>query len=213
MNIFRILGDLSHYAAILTIFAKVLASRSCTGVSGRSQILFLLVFLTRYIDLFTTFISLYNTSIKIFFIVSTMTNIYLVLVKYSGTISSDLDTFRIEFLILGAAVGAILVNHELTAMEVLWTFSIYLESVAILPQLSMSSKVKGVEPAILGYLACLASHKLFYIFNWVHRYYNEHGNYDGILASAGLLQTVIYSNFFVMYLIKRLAVGRSETGV
>jgi len=70
-----------------------------------------------------------------------------------------------------------------------------------------------VEPAILGYLACLASHKLFYIFNWVHRYYNEHGNYDGILASAGLLQTVIYSNFFVMYLIKRLAVGRSETGV
>jgi len=98
-------------------------------------------------------------------------------------------------------------------MEVLWTFSIYLESVAILPQLSMSSKVKGVEPAILGYLACLASHKLFYIFNWVHRYYNEHGNYDGILASAGLLQTVIYSNFFVMYLIKRLAVGRSETGV
>merc|ERR1712129_33100 len=166
MNIFRILGDLSHYAAILTIFAKVLASRSCTGVSGRSQILFLLVFLTRYIDLFTT-------SIKIFFIVSTMTNIYLVLVKYSGTISSDLDTFRVEFLILGAAVGAILVNHELTAMEVLWTFSIYLESVAILPQLSMSSKVKAVDPAILGYLACLASHKLFYIFNWVHRYYNE----------------------------------------
>merc|ERR1711997_121604 len=128
MNIFRILGDLSHYAAIITIFVKVLASRSCMGVSGKSQILFLLVFLTRYIDLFTTFISLYNTSIKIFFILSTMTNIYLVLVKYSGTISSDLDTFRIELLILGATIGALLVNHEFTAMEVLWTFSIYLES-------------------------------------------------------------------------------------
>ena len=63
-------------------------------ISFRSQILFLLVFLTRYIDVFTHFISLYNTSIKIFFIISTLTNIYLVFVKYAGTISSDLDTFR-----------------------------------------------------------------------------------------------------------------------
>ena len=63
-------------------------------MSYRSQILFLLVFLTRYIDVFTHFISIYNTSIKIFFIISTLTNIYLVFVKYAGTISSDLDTFR-----------------------------------------------------------------------------------------------------------------------
>ena len=65
-----------------------------TNIFLRSQILFLLVFLTRYMDVFTHFISMYNTSIKIFFIISTMTNIYLVFVKYAGTISSDMDTFR-----------------------------------------------------------------------------------------------------------------------
>jgi len=207
------MGDLCHYTAIITIFVKIIASKSCMGISGRSQILFLLVFLTRYMDVFTHFISMYNTSIKIFFIISTTTNIYLVFVKYAGTISSDMDTFRIEFLILGAALLALFVNHDFSFQEVLWTFSVYLESVAIIPQLNLSSKAKQLENVMLGYLCTHALYKFFYILNWVHRYYNEGGNYDGILFASGLLQTVIYSNFFVLYLIKRLADGKSETGV
>merc|ERR1712203_55134 len=151
------------------IFIKIIRSKSCKGISGKSQILFLLVFITRYLDIFTNFISLYNTSIKIFFILSTITNIFLVFVKYRGTISSDLDTIRIEILVIGAAVLALLINHEFV-MEILWTFSIYLEAVSIIPQLSVSSNTKSVEPAILVYLLALGSHKLFYIFNWVHRY-------------------------------------------
>ena len=35
MNIFRIMGDLCHYTAIITIFAKIIASKSCMGISGR----------------------------------------------------------------------------------------------------------------------------------------------------------------------------------
>ena len=123
MNVFRIVGDVSHYAAILTIFLKIITSKSCKGISGRSQILYLLVFLTRYIDIFFNFISVYNTGIKIFFIASSLTNIYLVLVKYKATISSDMDNFRIELLIIAAAILAVLVNHEFAPTEILWTFS------------------------------------------------------------------------------------------
>lgn len=36
-----------------------------TGISGKSQILFALVFTTRYLDLFTNFISVYNTVMKV----------------------------------------------------------------------------------------------------------------------------------------------------
>lgn len=36
-----------------------------TGISGKSQVLFALVFTTRYLDLLTAFISLYNTSMKV----------------------------------------------------------------------------------------------------------------------------------------------------
>jgi len=212
MNLFRMLGDLSHYLAILTIFIKIISSKSCQGISGKSQILFLVVFITRYLDIFTNFISIYNTSIKIFFIFSTLTNIFLVFVKYKGTISSDLDTFRIEFLLLAAGLLAIFINHEFVVMEVFWTFSVYLEAVSIIPQLSVSSHGKSVEPVILLYLAALGCHKLFYIFNWIHRYYNE-GFYDIIAISAGIVQTAIHANFFVLYTIKRLADLKLESGV
>ncbi len=42
--------------------------------------------------------------------------------------------FRIEFLLGPCALLALVLNHEFSTMEILWTFSIYLESVAILPQ-------------------------------------------------------------------------------
>jgi len=212
MNWFRICGDFSHYLAIITIFIKIVSSRSCKGISGRSQILFLIVFLSRYLDVFTTFISAYNTSVKIFFILSTSTNIYLTFVRYSGTISSELDNFRIEFLLGGSLLLSLIINHEMSPMEVLWTFSIYLEAVSSLPQLSLSSKVKTIEPAILLYIGALACHKLFYVLNWVHRYYNEN-YYDVIAFSAGTLQTLIYANFFVMYGIKKMAEVKQDAGV
>ena len=34
-------------------------------------------------------------------------------------------------------------------------------------------QAKQLEPVLLCYLAALASYKLFYILNWVHRYYDE----------------------------------------
>lgn len=37
----------------------------CEGISGKSQILFAIVFTTRYLDLLTSFISLYNTCMKV----------------------------------------------------------------------------------------------------------------------------------------------------
>ena len=212
MNIFRITGDLLHYTAILTIFVKIVVSRSCQGISGKSQILFFLVYISRYLDLFFNFISLYNTTVKVLLILSSLTNILLVFVKYRGTISDEIDNFRVELLVAAAAVLALLVNHEFSVLEVAWTFSVYLEAVAIAPQLAVSSKGKTVEPVILFYLISLAGHKLFYCFNWIYRYQRE-GHYDGIAVAAGLAQTMIYANFFVLYIIKRISTSKLEASV
>ncbi|KAK6033027.1 hypothetical protein OSTOST_00776 [Ostertagia ostertagi] len=70
MNIFRLAADMSHLIAILILLAKMWKTRSCSGISARSQILFAIVFTARYLDLFTTFISTYNTVMKVFFIIS-----------------------------------------------------------------------------------------------------------------------------------------------
>jgi len=214
MNLFRIAGDISHYTAILTIFIKIISSQSCKGISGKSQILYLLVFLSRYIDLFFHFISWYNTSVKIFFILSSLTNIYLVTIRYRGTISSEVDNFRIEFLIGLAAILSLVINHQFAIFEILWTFSVYLESVAILPQLTVTNQGKASEAdsIIIFYLSALTSHKIFYILNWLYRYSNE-GFYDSISMGAGIIQAAIYVNFFVMFFIKRLAESKIESSV
>merc|ERR1712142_576520 len=112
MNIFRLVGDLSHLLAL---------------------------------TLLTNFVSVYNTVMKIFFIAASYGTVYLMLLKFKATYNSNHDTFRIEFLLVPAALISLVVNHSFDVMEILWTFSIYLESVAILPQLFMISKTGEAE--------------------------------------------------------------------
>ena len=153
LNGWRLCGDISHVLAILLLIVRICWTKSCAGVSGRTQVLFLIVFCTRYLDLFTSFISYYNTIAKVFFIISTALIIALVYIKFKDTHEKQ-DNFRIEFLLVPTFLLALLVNHEFSFMEILWTFSIYLESVAIVPQLCMVIKIGEIEPRIFYYISC-----------------------------------------------------------
>jgi len=207
MNIFRLTGDLSHLLAIIILLLKIWKTRSCAGISGKSQILFALVYITRYLDLFTNYISLYNSFMKIVFIGTSLATLYLMYIKFKATYDRNHDTFRIEFLLIPITLLALLVNHEFTPLEVLWTFSIYLESVAILPQLFLVSKTGEAETITSHYLFALGSYRALYLFNWIWRYYFE-GFYDLIAIVAGIVQTVLYCDFFYLY-VTRVIRGRA----
>jgi len=185
---------------------KIWKTRSCAGISGRSQLLFALVFTTRYLDIFTNFVSIYNTVMKIFFIISSYGTLYLMFVKFKATYDRNHDTFRIEFLVLPCLVLALIVNHEFSVMEILWTFSIYLESVAILPQLFMLSKTGEAETITSHYLFALGVYRGLYILNWIYRYYVE-AFFDPIATVAGVVQTILYADFFYLY-VTRVLQGR-----
>ena len=77
-----------------------------------------MVFLTRYLDLFTSFISVYNTVMKVIFILATLVTIYLVFFKFKATYDSNNDTFRAELLVIPIAGLSVLVNHEFSVFEV-----------------------------------------------------------------------------------------------
>lgn len=91
--------------------------------------------------------------------------------------------------------------YKCTCNQILWTFSIYLESVAILPQLFMISKTGEAETITTHYLFCLGLYRALYIFNWVWRYYFE-GFFDMIAIVAGVVQTILYCDFFYLYVTK-----------
>ncbi|KAF6077886.1 KDEL endoplasmic reticulum protein retention receptor 1 [Phyllostomus discolor] len=118
MNLFRFLGDLSHLLAIILLLLKIWKSRSCAGISGKSQVLFAVVFTARYLDLFTNYISLYNTCMKVVYIACSFTTVWMIYSKFKATYDGNHDTFRVEFLVVPTAILAFLVNHDFTPLEV-----------------------------------------------------------------------------------------------
>lgn len=91
-------------------------------------------------------------------------------------------------------------------VQILWTFSIYLESVAIMPQLYMISKTGEAETITSHYLFALGLYRGLYIVNWVWRFYTEQF-YDWIAIVAGVVQTLLYCDFFYLYITKGEAVN------
>ncbi|KAK2121575.1 ER lumen protein-retaining receptor 3 [Saguinus oedipus] len=209
MNVFRILGDLSHLLAMILLLGKIWRSKCCTGISGKSQILFAVVFTTRYLDLFTNFISIYNTVMKVVFLLCAYVTVYMIYGKFRKTFDSENDTFRLEFLLVPVIGLSFLENYSFTPLEILWTFSIYLESVAILPQLFMISKTGEAETITTHYLFFLGLYRALYLANWIRRYQTENF-YDQIAVVSGVVQTIFYCDFFYLYVTKVTSYGAVE---
>ncbi|XP_074272380.1 ER lumen protein-retaining receptor A [Silene latifolia] len=203
MNIFRLAGDLTHLISILVLLLKIYATKSCSGISLKTQELFALVFLTRYLDLFTDYISLYNSVMKIVFIVSSLAIVWCMRMHPVIRRSYDKvqDTFRHYFLVLGCFVLAFLVHEKFTFQEVFWAFSIYLEAVAILPQLVLLQRSGNVDNLTAQYVLFLGAYRGLYIVNWIYRYFTEPHFGRWIACISGLVQTGLYADFFYYYFI------------
>ncbi|KAI0194805.1 putative HDEL sequence binding protein [Xylaria flabelliformis] len=202
LNLFRVLGDFSHLASILILLHKMTELNGCTGISFKSQALYLIVYVTRYLDLFSTE-SIYNIVFKILFISAQGYIVYLMTTKYKPTHDPNLDTFRVQYLLGGAAVLAVLIPYKYTLSEILWAFSIWLESVAILPQLFMLQRTGEAETITTHYLFALGIYRGLYIPNWIYRYLTEPNHKaDWIAIVAGIIQTILYSDFFWIYYTK-----------
>jgi len=138
---------------------------------------------------------------KVIFLASSYATLYLIYSKFKPTYDRNHDTFRVEFLLVPVAGLSLLVNHEFSFLEILWTFSIYLESVAILPQLFMISKTGEAETITSHYLFALGLYRALYILNWIYRWYFE-GFFDLIAVVSGCVQTILYCDFFYLYITK-----------
>ena len=73
---------------------KLTLMQGCAGISFKSQALYLIVYVTRYLDLFTT-ASLYNIVFKILFIGAQGYIVYLMMTTLKPTYDPNLDTFKV----------------------------------------------------------------------------------------------------------------------
>ena len=202
MNVFRVSADFLHLMSILVLLLKIHATKSCAGISLKTQELYLMVFVTRYLDLFWNFASLYNSVFKIVYIATSAMIIWYMrrhrTVK--GTYDKDHDTFRYLFLILPSLALAMIFNERFTVFEVLWAFSLFLEAIAILPQLVLLQRTKNVDNLTGNYVFLLGMYRAFYILNWIYRYMTEPNYVQWIVWLCGTVQTGLYLDFFYYYI-------------
>lgn len=167
------------------------------GISFKTQLLYSIVFITRYLDLFIES-SFYRFIMKVFFIGSSVYVLYLMRIRFRSVylvvsyalLAADLrydlffrpthdpaiDTIRLEYLVGPAALLALLFHYRDSAFtfletvrEIFWAFSIYLEAVAILPQLFMLQRTGEAETITTHYLFALGAYRALYIPNWIYR--------------------------------------------
>ena len=116
--------------------------KSCSGISFKSQALYWIVYITRYLgesaasaesdylrvqrlisagtDIFWTLTTgtVYNTTFKLLFIAASSYTLYLMLNDYKPTHDPNLDTFRVQYLFSGSAILAILFPYHYQITEV-----------------------------------------------------------------------------------------------
>lgn len=202
----RVTADMLHLAAIVVLLAKMLKTRSAAGISLKSMELFALVFVTRYLDLFVSFLSLYNTSMKIFFILSACHICFLMRFRppWKSTYDAVNDTFRLRYLIVPCVVLS-LVFHSTTrkgiVLDICWSFSQYLEAVAILPQIFHLEYTQRYDALTSHYLFLLGAYRVMYLVHWIVRYVTV-GSINHISVFAGIVQSLMYVDFFYNYIVQ-----------
>jgi len=169
----------------------------------------MIVYIARYLDLFYfhrfTMLHIYNFIMKLLFLGSQAAVLYFSWFRFRATYSGKLDTFRIEALILPCLLlgwyfedSGPRASTALYIREIFWTFSILLESVAILPQMFLLQKTGEAETITTHYLMALGAYRGFYLLNWIWRMMFK-SSPEPIVVLAGIVQTALYSDFFYIY--------------
>ncbi|XP_062010741.1 ER lumen protein-retaining receptor-like [Rosa rugosa] len=76
----------------------------------------------------------------------------------------DQDTFRHHFLLAPCLVLALIFNEKFTFKEVMWSFSLFLEAVAILPQLVLLQRTRNIDNLTGQYVFLLGLAALYLCF-------------------------------------------------
>ncbi|GAB7347377.1 hypothetical protein MBLNU459_g4308t1 [Dothideomycetes sp. NU459] len=213
LNIFRVLGDVSHVISKCILITSIHSNKSAEGVSLITQVLYIVVFLTRYIDLFWTFpfrnfLAGWNFTLKIFYILSSIYIVFLMMRVFARTREREKAWTLGAYSLGGALLGMVPVVAVFEGkygfrhpFEIQYTFSLILESVCILPQLLLLRQT--TVPTVIDsfYLTTLGSYRAFYILNWIVRGSTEKHQSPifPISVTFGVIQTLFYFDFAWVY--------------
>jgi len=202
-----LVAEMLRTFGVMILLAKILKDKSVKGLSRKTQELYIVVFLTRF-------------CFKVFFEgdilyplvegVATVATIYIVFLMrndFQYTYSKQEDTFRVEFIVLPCILLSLIFHPNVTGYtitDILWTFSTYLESLTLLPQLFVIQRLKECDQITAHYMVMLGLSRALECFFWLTAFvilgysflYTSIGWY---VISSELVHTLLLADFYYVY--------------
>jgi ER lumen protein retaining receptor len=194
-NMFRYVGDYLHLFGIIVLLLTIAKNKSVKGISRSTQILYCLVFVTRYLDLMDHAQTTYLVVFKLTYIASSII-ILACFHQLDQTYQRVNDTCNLSVIIFPCITASLLLTNEYSLLEILWTFSEFVEGFAMVPQYIFCYREKGARDWGAGlFVICLGSYRVFYALNWIYKkiqmpHYSDIQSWIG-----GIIEIVFFIDF------------------
>lgn len=219
-SLYFVLSSMAQTLSFVIIMLRVTQYQSCSGISINYLICFIIMILSRLI---TNIFSSYDIQIdivnSIFLYLSQFISllicfylIYLIYLVYPETSDKMLDNkIPFYYLLIPSLILAILFKPYIFRnwfFDLMFIYSIILESVAIYPQIILFSIKKGeIETYTSNFIAFQGLSTIFVLIFWYKNYFclNDNdslllGGYSGyVVIGSEILQLIIMGYYFYLY--------------
>ncbi|XP_031126496.1 ER lumen protein-retaining receptor erd-2.2-like [Ipomoea triloba] len=208
-NIF-VAAEAVHSIGIAVLIYKLMKEKTCAGLSLKTQELTAMFLAVR---LYCSFVMEYDihTVLDLATLATTLWVIYMIRFNLKSTYMEDKDNFALYYVVVPCAVLALLIHpttsHHLVN-KVFWAFCVYMEAVAVLPQLRVMQNTKIVEPFTSHYVFALGVARFLSCAHWVLQVLDSsgdllvalgHGLWPPMVLISEVVQTFILADFCYYY--------------
>ena len=219
-SLYFVLSSMAQTLSLVIIILRVTQYQSCSGISINYLICFIIVLITRLI---TNIFSSYDIQIglinSIFLYISQILSLliclyllYLIFFEYPETSDKMIDNkMPFYYLIIPTFFVAILFKPYIFRnwfFDLMFIYSIILESVAIYPQIILFSTKKGeIETYTSNFIAFHGLSTVFVLIFWFKNYLSLEdndslllGRFSGyVVIFSEILQLIIIGYYFYLY--------------
>merc|ERR1719359_1788621 len=208
---------LAQCLAIVLVSLQISNSKSVSGISGKTMIMQALalcfrlsstLFLDGYLPLDKTGDMMYQI-VDVCSLLMVLHILQCIYKSHRPSYEQEFDTMDVKNMVIACVALAVMIHPDLNdwaAFDIAWTVSLYLDTVAMLPQLFMSNKVGKVPAYTSHYIAATLVARAFSAWFWYYGAENIARVSEGFsygaagIIIAHVLQFLFLADFGYYYL-------------
>jgi len=199
-----------HLVGVLIFILTVFRNNGVTGFSKKTQIIYFLIYVSRYLDLFTRWhaMAAYLIVFKITFIILSIVSLILFYI-YRSTYEKPKDSCSLFLILIACLILTVLLSKKPILLELAWTFSEILEAVCLVPQYVFRYRDNdNTDMGVFIFIFCLGGYRVLYMCNWIYRKI-ENPQYSDVRSwIAGLVEILFFADFLA-YRLKGFSILRT----